>query len=593
LKIIPMNLADLEILALDCQATGANPQKGHLLEIGWIQTCAAAAVNPESLTASAYQIALPSDVDIPPAVQRITGITRTDPARAIPAAVAWHKLAQAANGAAIANQIEKCPIIIHYSRFETPFLKHLHALEHPPGTFPFRIICSHEIAKRLLPGLPRRGLRAVAGYFGHSVPRQRRSAAHAVATAVIWQHFVRQLQAQHDIQNTDQLADWLNHTRPQNRTGRDYPMKPEIRLNLPDKPGIYRMLRSNRDLLYIGKATSLKQRVNSYFRQKGARAEHTLEMLSQAAGLEVTLTGSALEAAALESDEIKQYSPPYNVALQKGQRKLTFLTRDLQRRSDKPDKLHCLGPLPKGNTTNAMAAFGAWHAGLQNITRDEVLELGHVILGVPQTYAPEPGCLAEGLDLFGHNHLTHLPHPSPLRTLTALGHCLWRERLAALAKTQTEDTQEGVEEASVDSELEVDAEPNWTPETVARRIEKFTVRSALLVRRARWLCLLSESSLAWQARDSAGGRKIVLRFENGTVAHREELPGQAEVPLPAGFAKRMADRQKIFDLKTYERLRVVTTELRRLVAAGRSVEIRLRPNATLRRRQLARMLPWV
>jgi hypothetical protein len=38
-----MNLADLEILALDCQATGANPQKGHLLEIGWIQTCAAAA----------------------------------------------------------------------------------------------------------------------------------------------------------------------------------------------------------------------------------------------------------------------------------------------------------------------------------------------------------------------------------------------------------------------------------------------------------------------------------------------------------------------------------------------------------------------
>ena len=71
---MPMNLADLKILALDCQATGANPQKGHLLEIGWIQTCAAGAVNPETLTASAYQIALPVDVDIPPAVQRITGI---------------------------------------------------------------------------------------------------------------------------------------------------------------------------------------------------------------------------------------------------------------------------------------------------------------------------------------------------------------------------------------------------------------------------------------------------------------------------------------------------------------------------------------
>jgi hypothetical protein len=114
-----------------------------------------------------------------------------------------------------------------------------------------------------------------------------------------------------------------------------------------------------------------------------------------------------------------------------------------------------------------------------------------------------------------------------------------------------------------------------------------------LIRRARWLCLLSESSLAWKVRDADDHRKIVLRFENGTVAHREELPGQAEVPLPAGYVKRMANRQKIFDLATYERLRVVTTELRRLVAAGRSVEIRLRPNATLSRRQLTRMLPWV
>ena len=588
-----MNLADLKILALDCQATGANPQKGHLLEIGWIQTCAAAAVKPGTLTAGAYQIALPVDVDIPPAVQRITGITRTDSTRALPAADIWHKLIQAANATAIANQIEKCPVIIHYSRFETPFLKHLHALAHPPGPFPFRIICTHEIAKRMLPGLPRRGLRAVAGYFGYSVPRQRRSAAHAVATAVIWRHFVRQLQAQHDIQNLDQLVDWLNRTKPQNRTGRDYPMKPEIRLNLPDKPGIYRMLRSNKDLLYIGKATSLKQRVNSYFRQKGARAEHTLEMLSQAADLEVTLTDSALEAAVLESDEIKQYSPPYNVALQKGQRKLTFLTKDLQKRSDKTDKIHCLGPLPKGNTTDAMTAFGVWHANLQNKTRAEVLELGYVILGVPQTDAPEPDCLAEGLDLFGHHHLTHLPHRPALRTLTALGHRLWLQRLAELAKAQTEDTQESIEEASVDSELEVEEAQSWTPQTVARGIEKFAMRSALLVRRARWLCLLSESSLAWQARDAGDGRKIILRFENGAVAHREELPGQAELPLPAGFAKRMADRQKIFDLTTYERLRVVTTELRRLVAAGRSVEIRLRPNATLSSRQLARILPWV
>jgi hypothetical protein len=210
-----------------------------------------------------------------------------------------------------------------------------------------------------------------------------------------------------------------------------------------------------------------------------------------------------------------------------------------------------------------------------------------------QAYAPEPDCLAEGLDLFWHHHLRHLPHLSVLRTLIALGHRLWRERLAELAKAQTEDPQENVEEASVDSELEVDETSSWTPEAVARGIEKFAMRSALLIRRARWLCLLSESSLAWEVRDSGDHRKIVLRIENGAVAYREELPGQAQVPLSAGYAKRMAERQKIFNLTTYERLRVVTTELRRLVTAGRSVEIHLRPNATLSRRQLVRILPWI
>ncbi len=207
--------------------------------------------------------------------------------------------------------------------------------------------------------------------------------------------------------------------------------------------------------------------------------------------------------------------------------------------------------------------------------------------------APEPDCLKEGLGLFRHNHLTRLTHPFPLRTLSGLGHRLWRERLAELEKAQPEDVQETVEEEPVDQELEVEEAPNWTPETVARGIEKFIMRSALLIRRARWLCLLSESSLAWEARNSDGRRKIALLFENGAIGHRQELSIEKTIPLAAGHAKRIVNRQKIFDLTTYERLRVVTTEMRRLVAEGRKVEIRLSPNSILNRRQLTKVLPWV
>ena len=588
-----LNLTELAVLTLDCQATGANPQKGHLLEIGWLKTCAADTLSPYALPVKSYLAELPPDVEIPPAVQRVTGILMEDLGKAVTPADIWQKIIKTAKEVAATDQMDKCPVIIHYARFEAPFLRDLHAKNNRRDDFPLHIICTHEIAKRLLAGLPRRGLRAVAGYFGHSVPPSRRSADHAIATAVIWQNLISQLEADLGIRNLDQLKNWMSRTTPQSRTGRVYPMKPEIRLNLPEKPGIYRMLRSNKDLLYIGKATSLKRRVNSYFRQKGAQAEHTLEMLSQAVDLDVTLTGSALEAAVLESDEIKQYTPPYNVALQKGQRKLVFLTRDLQKGSDEPNHTYCLGPLLAGNTTDAMAAFGTWQANLRNLTPDEVVELGYAILRVPPDYAPEKDCLADGLDLFRHHHLARLSHRSPLRILTALGHGLWRERLEALAKAQSEDTQENVEEAPVDPDLEVEEAPSWTPETVVRGFEKFTIRTALIIRRARWLCLLSESSLAWEARGSEGRHKNVLLFENGAIGQRLELSFGEKIPLLAGHAKGMLNRQKVFDLSTYERLRVVTTELRRLVAEGRQVEIRLRPRVILRRRQLNRVLPWV
>jgi DNA polymerase-3 subunit epsilon len=590
---MPTKLDDLQVLALDCQATGANPQKGHLLEIGWLKTCAADTLNPSALPVASYLASLAEDVEIPPAVQRVTGISKEALEKTLTSTNIWQKVLETATEIAAADQMDKCPVIIHYARFEEPFLRDLHAKNNRQGDFPFRVICTHEIARRLLPGLPRRGLRAVAGYFGHSVPRQRRSGAHAVATAVIWRHFVRQLQAQHDIQHFDQLADWLNHTRPQKRTGRGYPMKPGVRLNLPSKPGIYRMLRSNGDLLYVGKATSLKQRVNSYFRQKGPHAEHILEMLSQAVDLDVTLTGSALEAAMLESDEIKRLNPPYNMALQTGQRKLAFCSADLQKCAAKPDAVHCIGPLPDGRPTAAITAFAAWHKTPRFKTDDLFFKSAHAILRVSHAYAPQPDCLAEGLALFRRSHRERLKNLSAMRILVGLGRQLWHERLIALEKARSEVAAQKAEETPDDQEEKIEKRPSWTPETVARGIEHSIMHGALLVRRARWLCLLSESSLAWEARSAADHCKTVLLFENGAVSLREELPAEKETPVPAGHSKHICDRQKIFDVTRYERLRVVTTELRRLVGEGRKIELRLNPTSILSGRQLAKLLPWV
>src|SRR5262245_15444821 len=65
---ISESLADLDVLVVDCQATGAAP-RGHLLEIGW------ARAGTTITRADARLIALPEGEHIPPAVMRLTGIT--------------------------------------------------------------------------------------------------------------------------------------------------------------------------------------------------------------------------------------------------------------------------------------------------------------------------------------------------------------------------------------------------------------------------------------------------------------------------------------------------------------------------------------
>lgn len=487
-------LANTSILAIDCQTTGMRPSVGSLLEIAWNLGPAF-----DSAHLVSHLVELPPEGQIPWRVQEMTGIHPDEMAQAIPRDLVLEKLRACLEE--LSDRSEgPARVLIHYAQFEKPWLEDLLG-----GELPFEIVCTYQLTKKLFPHLPCRNIRGVSGFFGNRIGIVKRAGEHVTATGDIWRGLIDEL-GKRGITSWDQLNAWLAETQkkpakksagPATQKKYEYRIAREKRLGLPVKPGVYRMLAKNGEVLYVGKATSLRDRVNSYFRGMKGRDPRKLEMLAQVWDLEVTECGSALEAALLETDEIKRYDPPYNVSLKRGKRKLIFYTRDFSKMSAHQDKHHPLGAFRTFNPIEDLRLL------LHSLRSGLFLQVFHDTVPVAS--------IEDGFQIFCARHSLTPENLRDMRSLLAFALRLYRSELR---KVDTVSEAEGLDETlsdedAADETSDETEELELTPQEVSEKFDRLFLRAGRELWRSRHLTKLLNADVSWTAETGERNLRVV------------------------------------------------------------------------------------
>ncbi|MFO8184529.1 MAG: exonuclease domain-containing protein [Candidatus Aegiribacteria sp.] len=507
-------LDTLPVSVFDCQTTGASPGRGHLMEMAWARF--PSGNGREKVRVHSFLVALPRGQTVPPRISGLTGITDDMLRDGISCDELSRMLPPLFRG--------RVPVA-HFAPFEERWIASLLSpREEGPG-MP-RFICTREIARRLYPGLPRKGIRALAGYLGLSMERHRRARDHVLATVHIWRRELGDLKAA-EVTTLEQLREMLSAPPPET-SGFSYPLPREDRLSLPDSPGVYRFLSKEGGVLYAGRAASLKRRVNSYFtRRKGP--ERTLELVSRVHHVEVEECATPLEASLLEFQTIREHDPPYNVVLRDRGEDTLFLS---------------------GNTGDG----AAWGPVLSRSPALLLPKLLHA-LNAGETVSSEElgldylplreGALKEGFSLF----MEEVPPAAPMTMegLLAAGRKLWDREEETKGEDDIGEPREFLDAVSVCSHL-----------------KRTLAAAARDLRLGAWFRLLGWSKLVWTPSGRSDVR--VLSMRGGRVADVHWVAGG---PKACAGAPIGPENRGQLDGEAYGLLRVLHSQVRRVASEGR------------------------
>jgi DNA polymerase III subunit epsilon len=284
-------LSEAEFTVVDLETTGGQAGPGNIIEIGAYRMVG------RRLTESFQTLVRPQGGFVPRFISGLTSIT-TEMVREAPPIEQVLPAFREFMGDRV--------MVAHNAAFDFGFLN-----------FEFRrifgigvanpVLCTLRMSRRFMPSLKRRRLDLLAGHFGLSLEGRHRGLGDARMAAEILSIFL-EIAEKMGITRLDRLLDDHHRGIAGRRIERHVP--PEEIAALPLAPGVYLMRNERGDLLYIGKARRLRERVSSYF--SASVSAKTADLISHVYKIETRLARSALEAALEEARLIRELKPPFN-----------------------------------------------------------------------------------------------------------------------------------------------------------------------------------------------------------------------------------------------------------------------------------------
>jgi DNA polymerase-3 subunit epsilon len=293
LQDLPIDKVSFTVV--DVETTGLSARNERVIEI--------ALVRVENLKiVEKFSTLINPQRQIPSFITMLTGITNSDVKNAPLFHQVYPVLFEKTDGSVLCG---------HNLQFDLSFLRNEVQLIGDDFN-PVHTLCTLKLARKLFPNLRSKSLTPLAYHLNIKNNNSHRALGDAETTAKVLIKLIKHLKESEGITLLDELLAYQTGLK----SFQSLKIKPELQndfYNLPNAPGIYYFLNSKNEIIYIGKAKSLRERVKSYFSSNAD--SRVRKIIRQAKRLNHIITNSELTALIAEAESIKVKNPKHNKML--------------------------------------------------------------------------------------------------------------------------------------------------------------------------------------------------------------------------------------------------------------------------------------